>query len=305
MTSSFDTILNELRRNLPQNQERRDAGRLFHGRGNCFPGFEHLNIDFYPPVLVFQLFKEEPHLEDLIAQVAPEVPGQLCILIQERYLPKCPWHLFSGQLPVHSLAWENGLAYQLQFMKNQNVGFFLDMRSGRELVGQLAEGKRVLNLFAYTCSLSVAAVAAKAKTVWNLDMSKSALRVGRENHIRNGLDVRHVRFLPYDILKSFGKIGKNGPYDLVIIDPPTHQRGGFSAEKDYAKIVRRLPECLAPGALVLACLNAPKLSATFLEDLFPQDQFTLRQRLGRPLSFPERNGDESLKLLLYEFKGGP
>ncbi len=302
MTHPFHMLIAELARNqsLPESPGR-DARRLFHGRGQCFPGLEHINVDFYPPVIVIQLFAPEPGIQTLIQQISQVFPVNSCILVQERFKDGQLWRLARGELPTHTLAWENGQAYQLQFMKNQNVGFFLDMRMGRELVKSLAKGKRVLNLFSYTCSLSVAAMSGGAQCVWNVDMAKSALRVGRDNHVRNKLDVRDVHFLPNNILKSFGKIRKNGPYDLVIIDPPTYQKSGFLAERDYARVVRRLPEFLAPSATVLACLNAPNLNADFLEKLFSSPSYSLIQKLGRPPEFPEKEADASLKIHQYHY----
>ena len=37
-----------------------DAARIFHGRGHCYPGFEDLLIDFYPPVVLITIFKDYP-----------------------------------------------------------------------------------------------------------------------------------------------------------------------------------------------------------------------------------------------------
>ena len=94
------------------------------------------------------------------------------------------------------------------------------MRHGRRLIREIGRGKRVLNLFAYTCSLSVAALAGGASRVVNLDLSKTALRTGRQNHITNQIDPRKAVFLPFDVMKSFGRLKREGPFDLVIVDPP-------------------------------------------------------------------------------------
>ncbi|MCT7000003.1 class I SAM-dependent methyltransferase, partial [Salmonella enterica] len=82
-----------------------------------------------------------------------------------------------------------------------------------------AKGLRVLNLFAYTCGFSVAAIEGGAEHVVNLDMARGVLSRGRDNHRLNGHDLSRVTFLGHDLFKSWAKVIHSGPYDLVIIDP--------------------------------------------------------------------------------------
>ncbi len=109
------------------------------------------------------------------------------------------------------------------------------MKKGRQFVYENAKDKKVLNLFSYTCSFSVCASKGEAKEIVNIDMAKNALNTGRLNHQKNNLDTKNVKFLPHNILKSWGKIKKSGPYDIIIIDPPSFQKGSFAATKDYEK----------------------------------------------------------------------
>ena len=87
-----------------------------------------------------------------------------------------------------------------------------------------------------TCSptpaaFSVAAMAGGATQVVNLDMARAALSRGRDNHRLNQHDLSQVVFLGHDLFKSWGKVAKYGPYDLIIIDPPSFQRGSFDPEQ--------------------------------------------------------------------------
>ena len=95
---------------------------------------------------------------------------------------------------------ESGLKYQLDIGRNQNFGLFLDMRLGREWVQQHAKHKNVLNLFAYTCGFSVAAIDGGADQVVNVDMARASLSKGRDNHRLNEHNLNQVKFLAYDIL---------------------------------------------------------------------------------------------------------
>jgi 23S rRNA (cytosine1962-C5)-methyltransferase len=207
-----------------------------------------------------------------------------------------------GELPEETFALENSLKYRLNFLNNQNIGFFPDMKIGREFVRDNAQGKKVLNLFAYTCPFSVAAIAGGAKSVVNVDMSKGALSTGRENHRLNALDPRSSQYMPYNILNSWSRIRKAGPYDLIIIDPPSFQKGSFAATSDYAKIIRRLKELAADSCTVLSALNAPELGTEFIRTLFKENapEFAFVGRLENMESFPSDDDERSLKNLIFQ-----
>ncbi|MEG0637343.1 MAG: class I SAM-dependent methyltransferase, partial [Pseudomonas sp.] len=173
-------------------------------------------------VLLVSLFREPPAgqlaaLEQMLRALVASAdwPGA-SILIQHRYLPESPGQWLLGEPCETRVIDEDGLRYQLDLGVKQNTGLFLDMRYGRRWVREQAPGKRVLNLFAYTCGFSVAAIAGGAQQVVNLDMARSALSRGRDNHRLNGHDLGRVGFLGHELFKSWGKVRKSGPYDLVI-----------------------------------------------------------------------------------------
>ncbi|WP_200821336.1 class I SAM-dependent methyltransferase [Oceanicoccus sp. KOV_DT_Chl] len=214
-----------------------------------------------------------------------------------------------GGHSIKALAVEQGMTFELTLGGKQNIGFFLDMAPGREWLKQRSQGMKVLNLFSYTCSFSVAAIAGGAKTVVNADMSRAALNVGRHNHRLNGHEQqlrRDIEFLPYDIFRSWKKITSKGPYDIVIIDPPSRQKGSFIADTDYAKVLRRLPALLPHGGQVLACLNAPELSEHFLLELMAEECPLAKfvERLSNRADFPEKNPQRNLKMLHYYLPAG-
>jgi len=87
----------------------------------------------------------------------------------------------------------------------------------------------------------------------------------------------------------------------VIVDPPSFQRGSFVATKDYARLMRRLPDLLAPGGHALLCLNAPELGLAFLQDqmreIAPELEFV--ERVANPAVFADVSQERSLKVLAY------
>ncbi|AQT59098.1 class I SAM-dependent methyltransferase [Cellvibrio sp. PSBB023] len=282
-----------------------DSYRVFHGRGRCFPGLEFVTVDFFQPVILITLFAEPPEswVEQLIAQAQPLFnPGHTVLVVQRRYLPQAPSEILWGELPESIYARRRDSRFNLHLAQQQNAGYFLDMEPGRLWLEQHASNRRVLNLFAYTCAFSVVAIAAGAEKVVNVDMSSAALNLGRANHQLNGLAKSHSEFVAENILKSWSRVKKPGPYDLVIIDPPSYQKGSFIAAKDYAKVIRRLPELMPQGGLVLACLNAPELSEGFLKQQFdeqcPQAEFI--ERLQAHADFPDIDPEQQLKLLIYK-----
>ncbi|EKM96659.1 methyltransferase [Stutzerimonas degradans] len=287
-----------------------ETRRLFHGRGRCWPGLEHITVDWLQGVLLVALFRapETAQLDALkqLLRALGQTPAwqssqAQSLLLQHRYLPDSPTEALLGELPAEWLIREGGLRYKLDLGRKQNNGLFLDMRYGRRWVQENARERRVLNLFAYTCGFSVAAIAGGAQHVVNLDMASAALTCGRENHRLNGHDLSRVSFLGHELFKSWGKVKKLGPYDLIIIDPPSFQKGSFVLSTDYRKILRRLPELLDAHGEVLACINDPDIGPDFLIDEMaaaaPQLRFV--QRLENPPEFPDISADSGLKALLF------
>lgn len=284
--------------------------RLFHGRGQRWPGLEQLTCDWLQGQLIVSLFKQtdDIFLAELKAGLEALAQSELwrdragtAILLQHRYQNGAPSEVICGELDARPVVQESGLKYQLDIGRNQNFGLFLDMRFGRDWVRRYAKDKTVLNLFAYTCGFSVAAIAGGAERVVNLDMAKGSLSKGRDNHRLNEHDLGKVSFLAHDIFKSWGKIRKSGPYDLIIIDPPSFQKGSFALTKDYKKILRRLPELLTAEGMVLACVNSPVVSSQFLIDAMAEEapELGFQQRLENPPEFADIDQEASLKALVF------
>ena len=299
-----------------------DAQRIFHGRGGLYPGCEHWSLDVFPPVFVLTSFQPASD-EDLAAvgaalaaRWAQIAPGELLNWVYQcRHTSHTSGHaetrLMAGSVPEPHVVTEQGARFRVHVLKGQNHGLFLDMAEGRRWVRDYAaqylaskseqdRGLKVLNLFAYTCAFSVVALQAGARLVVNVDMGQGAMATGQQNHLINGITTG-ASFLVHDIFKTWGKINRSGPYGLVIVDPPSYQKGSFIATKDYARLMRRLPELLAPGGHVLLCLNAPELGVDFLhrqmQELAPE--LALVERLANPPAFADVSPDRALKVLIY------
>ncbi|MCG3677904.1 class I SAM-dependent methyltransferase [Aliarcobacter butzleri] len=277
--------------------------RVFHGRGNFYEDFNYLTVDSLNEIL-FATFFEESSDENEIIKALKEIANAYnykTFIVQKKYKKDELNEAIIGEIPPFYIVVENGLKYKINFF-NKNIGIFLDMKIGREYISSICNDKNVLNLFSYTCAFSVVAINAKAKQVVNVDMAKGALTTGRENHHLNNLDTKKVKFMPYDILKSWNRIKKEGPYDIIIIDPPSFQKGSFAATKDYEKIIKKLPELASENCIVLSCLNAPELDSDFIKQKFEEfaPTFKFEKRLENLKEFITNNEEKSLKNLIFK-----
>ncbi|AOW14057.1 SAM-dependent methyltransferase [Hydrogenophaga crassostreae] len=289
-----------------------DAQRIFHGRGGMHPGCEHLSFDWFSPAWLLtsfqpmeatQLTQVHQALIKRWTEIAP-AGAPLNWAYQCRATGHAETRLMAGSVPDPHDVLEHGARYRVHLLKGQNHGLFLDMANGRqwvkECVRKQAGEAKVLNLFAYTCAFSIAALQGGAKQVVNVDMSAGAMGLGQLNHALNGFQ-SGASFLTHDIFKTWGKITRSGPYHLVIVDPPSFQKGSFIATKDYAKLMRRLPDLLRPGGQAMLCLNAPELSADFLQHQMAEiaPELVFEQRLDNPPVFTDVDPNRSLKVLIY------
>ena len=276
--------------------------RLFHGRGGLYDGWKHLTVDSIANLLSVALYFEEENEKELITMLKEfTLIHHDTLVIQRRHIKGSPSEVIIGELPEELFAIENGMKFKLNLLSNKNSGYFPDMKNGREFIRDNSKDKSVLNLFSYTCAFSIASILGGATKVSNIDMSKGALSLGRINHHINNLDTREVSFHPYNILKSFSRIKKKGPYDLIIIDPPTFQKGSFVATKDYRRLIMKLPQIASQECILLACLNSPDLDVDFIKNLIKElaPSFKYSHRLENVKEFASENESRSLKNLVF------
>jgi len=279
--------------------------RLFHGRGHAYPELTHVNVDWFSPVVLITLYREveQVWLEEQINALRHLIPECKSVQVQHRYQKFAPTHVMWGESITHTVVTESDLKYNIEFGKSQNTGLFLDIKNGRDWVKAFCKDKNVLNLFSYTCAFSVAALAGEAKQVINVDVSKSSLSKGRENHRLNQQDLTKVKFEGVDIFKSYGRLKKYGPYELLICDPPSFQKGSVDIERDYSKIIRRIPQLMKPQGDVILCLNSPDLDDDFLLKEVKKEcsDCEFISKIESPEVFKEAHKGKGLKVLLFKY----
>ncbi len=224
---------------------------------------------------------------------------------EERETPK----LVSGNQTesLQTIAAENHLEFRIDFSAGYSVGLFVDQRENRRLVRQ-TKPTRVLNCFAYTCSFSVAAASAGAKTV-NVDLSKKSLERGRQNFVLNSLSTEGHQFIVDDVRPVLRRLPRRGEkFDMVILDPPTFSRtkGGaaFQVEKDFEGLIASALELTTRDARVLLSTNCESLSDQALERM-ARYSLKLSRRPGTlhrqppPADFPPGAGAKTIWLTLH------
>jgi 23S rRNA (cytosine1962-C5)-methyltransferase len=305
-----------------------DCVRLLHGIVEGAPG---IAVDRYGPVLLVQTWREplaDGELDALTA-IASDAVG----------VPLAPCWNHRGEGPGGSaradpvldapIGHELGIAYDVRPRhRGQDPLLFLDLRAGRRWVKDHARDRRVLNLFAYTCGIGVAALAGGAREVVNVDFARSALAVGETNAARliADPDERAARFTTITddvipVVRQFAGLGmptrgkRARPYtrraprqfDLVVLDPPRWAKGDYGAVdvvRDYASLFKPALLATAPGGTVLATNHVPEVVR---EDWLASLE-RCAAKAGRPLvaletivpedDFPSLDGRHPLKIAL-------
>lgn len=299
--------------------EHTDCYRLLHGAVEGLPG---VTVDRYGPVLLVQTWREPlaPDVLEAWTELASEAVGTALVPVwnhRSRPLDYDRWFALAdlGEVVGHEL----GLAVDVRPRhRGQDPLLFLDLRATRRRVRAAAEGRSVLNLFAYTGAVGLAAAAGGAAEVLNVDFAASALEVARANAVRNELDASQRYFvtdcLPVMRQLAGMKVGrgrgrfpvvKRRSYDLIVLDPPRWAKGRFGAVDvvgDYPSLFKPCVLAAAPDGVVVATNHV----ASVERDAWLGQLERCAKKAGRPLSgievvapeadFPTPDGRPPLKV---------
>jgi 23S rRNA (cytosine1962-C5)-methyltransferase len=276
------------------------AFRLVNGEGDGAPD---VTVDWFDGVAVLSAYDEPaPGEERERLAAAAEAFSPRAVYLKRRprearveattrkahVAPDAP--AWGSEVPELDVL-ENGLRFRIRPGQGLSVGLYLDMRDTRALVRSAAQGRTVLNCFAYTCGFGVAAVAGGAERAVNVDLSRRVLDWGEQNARLNGQSPRREDHLSGDVFEWLRRFAKKGQrFDMVILDPPsfaTSRGTRFSAAKDYPRLVAAAAPVLGDRALLVACCN--------LADLEPRRfEGQVRAGLGRPARVVARLGASEL-----------
>ena len=310
--------------------EQTNAYRLFHGTVEGRPG---LTVDHYGQLILVQSFHATlpaSQLAEIEAFYAAAFPGSELI-----YNDRSPANSrIANAVPPDrkELATtrrefsELGVKYWVQARHDgQDPWLFLDLRAARRRVMAEAEGKSVLNVFAYPCGVGIAAAKAGARHVVNVDFAESSLTVGRDNAKLNDLPVR-PRFVKSDAFAAMRQLagigqakmvrGKRMPpfpelakhrFDLVFMDPPRYSKSPFGVVdlvNDYSALLKPALLCTHEGGTLICCNNVADVERQAWADQIVRSA----EKAGRTVremewimpeeDFPSLDGNPPLKVLL-------
>ena len=165
-----------------------------------------------------------------------------------------------GQAPPERLVVREGpWRFEVHLTTGINVGLFGDMRAERLRLASLADGRRVLNLFAYTGTLSVAAATGGAVHVTSVDLSEGVLAWARDNAALNDVPAERHRTVAADARRFAMSAAAIGDlFDLVMVDPPSFspaRDAGFAIDRDYSGLITEACRLVAPGGLAWLASN--------------------------------------------------
>lgn len=246
-----------MREALGLRRDDNNAFRLVHGEGDFLPG---LVVDIYDTTAVVQAHSPGMHFaRHIIADALMQLPGagiKAVYYKSETTLPYKarldPQNDYIAGTPGGSVAVENGLKFNIDWLRGQKTGFFVDQRDNRSLLQHYSRGRRVLNMFCYTGGFSVYALAGGAREVVSVDSSAKAISLTDANAELNFPgDTRHVS-QAIDAFKYLDSM-ESGRHDLIILDPPAfakHRSALRNALQGYRRLNARAFEKIAPGGIL-------------------------------------------------------
>lgn len=234
-----------------------DAMRLVNAEGDGLPG---LTVDRYADTLVVRLATAGMDARRaLIADALQSATGAHAALerpdaqaARREGIPSQQGALW-GDPPKDPIAIrERARRYSVDVGAGQKTGFYLDQRDARDLVEQLAAGRRVLDLFAYTGGFAVAAAQGGASAITVVESSAEAIEMAGR-HLEPWQDTRPIALAREDAFRFVRH--QTGPWDLVIVDPPPLARrsgDATQASRAYKDVLLHALKRTTPGAYVLA-----------------------------------------------------
>jgi 23S rRNA (cytosine1962-C5)-methyltransferase len=278
------------------------AFRLFNG---FMEGCPDLAIDIYGATVVFH-----DHAE------SPEAGNQLVMEAVDFVRSKLPWikagvrksrnspstddrrgRLIFGENPDKKIR-EHGVWYALDLFMNQDASLYLDTRNLRQWAIANLRGRSVLNTFAYTGSLGVAAMAGGASRIVHVDLDRQFLNLAKTSYTLNGFPINKPDFIAGDFFEEVSRMKRSGErFDCVFLDPPFFSataRGRLDLNTDSARLINKVRPLINDGGWLVTVNNALYVSGreymSALEALCADGYLSLTDLIPVPddfVGFPE------------------
>ncbi len=274
-----------------------DAFRLVHGEADFLPGLvidklgDHISVQ----TLSYGMDAHLPMICDILEELlhpAAIIERNETSLRTMEHLPLRRGVLRGSPAPTITFS-ENGILFEMDPLKGQKTGFFLDQRENRAIVARLCRGARVLDCYCNDGGFALNAAKAGATSALGIDSSVEAIEAASRNAGNNNLT--NVSFHHEDASDALARLAQEEPFDVVILDPPSFTRNRKSvpaARQGYREINSRALRLLRPdGYLATASCSHHIEPQAFLEDLMTagrknERQLQLLEWRGAPADHP-------------------
>jgi 23S rRNA (cytosine1962-C5)-methyltransferase len=277
------------------------AFRLFNG---FTEGEPNLIIDLYASTLLIHNYADDPTEGKLIAEQAAQFLRDRLSWLRAGILKtrnatsqeERRGQLLFGEKPDTEIK-EHNVWYSVDLTMNRDASFYLDTRNLRKWMIENMRDKTVLNTFAYTGSLGVAALAGGATRVVQHDLSRQFLNVGKTSYTLNGFSIRKADFIVADLFTLAAKLKRTGEtFDCVIIDPPffsSTSKGKVDQVHDSARLINKVRPLINDGGILIAINNALFVSGNeymqTLQSLCKDGYLSIRELVPVPEDFSDYN----------------
>ena len=307
MTNALPTLLEKAihARSHLFDEHHETAFRLFNG---FYEGYPDLVLDVYGRTLVVHDRADESAgnttiLQESVALIRRMLPWLHAGILKTRNAKtqdpsprlrageKQGQHLF-GKAPDRKIR-EHGIWYDIDLSLNQDASFYLDTRNLRKWLSENVRGMSVLNTFAYTGSLGVAAKAGGASRVVQTDHNRAFLNLAKDSYSLNGFPIHKADFVAQDFFPAIARFKATGQrFDCVILDPPffsTTSRGRVDLAHDSARLINKVRPLINGGGLLVVINNALYVSGVeymrTLEGLCRDGYLKIRELIPVPQDF--------------------
>lgn len=285
----FENRLAKVYKHLSK-QARRQAISCYRIYDKDLPEFP-LIIDLYDDKIYLAEYRakhnltEEEHEQWLnesigvIAKVLNVADDKIYLKERKRKTERTDQYQKTGEEKEFFVVEESGLKFKVNLSDYLDTGLFLDHRLTREMVRTEANGKKVLNLFAYTGSFSVYAAAGGASEVTTVDLSNTYIQWAKDNFELNGFtDAAKYHFITADVLQYLDELKLNS-FDLMVMDPPTFSNSKkmkdfLDIQQDHVELINKCLLALRPGGILYFSTNytkfvleTAKLNASQIKDI--------------------------------------
>ncbi|MGB7875347.1 MAG: class I SAM-dependent methyltransferase [Anaerolineales bacterium] len=277
-------------------EQHESAFRLFSG---FYEGHPDLTLDVYARTLVIHNYAESPEEGIPAVEAARDflrsnLPWLRTVILKTRNSPSLDGRrgqILEGELPDRKIR-EHGLWYALDLRMNRDASLYLDTRHLRKWALDNLAGKTVLNTFAYTGSLGVAAMGGGAKRVVHLDLNRKFLNIAKTSYTLNGFPIVKSDFISGDFFPAVARLKRAGElFDCVFLDPPFFAATAKGAVDlgESKRLINKVRPLVADGGWLVAVNNALFLSGSdylsMLEELCADGYLRVESLIPVPEDF--------------------